>query len=96
MPPETPKQNKPVSNKKGGAKRMLKGLVVLLLLAAVAFFVVALWGNSTPPPASEGSSVPELDFSVLNQESFLLFKLWSSIPIVVGETGKENPFGEGE
>ena len=84
--------------KKGGNKRtkMLLGILALVIIAAAGYFFLF---SSPSAPEQSGETlkppiIPDIDFSVFDSEAFKRFKVWGSIPVVVPETGKENPFSQ--
>ncbi len=81
--------------------------ILLGILIAVAVVTVFIWySNYQKGPAVEESTSQEestsateerlkemeLDFSVLNNNLFKSLKSHGALPVITGETGRENPF----
>ncbi len=94
-----PKQQPGTSDKKR-TKLLLGVLVFVIVIGAIVMWLFSRTPSGPPQDgatdiaASAGTAVPELNFSVLESETFSRFKVWSVIPLRPGATGKSNPFGQ--
>lgn len=71
------------------------GAVILLLVLWYFFFV----RSGAPPPEFESvvssrKSVPDINFSILEDEALQNFKSWSVVPLPPVPTGRANPFSK--
>lgn len=75
---------------------------LLVLIGATVVIVVILYfgvirSPGPPPPEIQPTSrraVPEVKATLLETKTLDQFKVWNSLPIEVGPTGKENPFSK--
>lgn len=78
-------------------KILLGVLGTVVVIALVVFFVDFGGGSSAPDQVATSTTqttIPNLDFSLIESETFRQFDVWSVVPVTAGETGKENPFGQ--
>ena len=83
---------------KAHSKRTLPiiGVAVLIILALVFYFsflrdtAPQLPGDSS----GRGDIIPEIELSVLESSVLSRFRSWSVLPVIIGETGRENPFSQ--
>lgn len=70
--------------------------VVLVVIVILYFGVIRSPGEPLPPEIqpSDRGALPEVNASLLEGEALEGFKVWDSLPVRVGPTGKENPFSK--
>ena len=76
-----------------------KKLYGILGSAAVAVLLLVLFLGLWQPGAQESGysdekdrTIPSLNFSILERDSFNSMKTWSVLPLAPGELGNDNPF----
>lgn len=79
------------------SSRYLTIVGIAILLAVLWYFFIR--SDSSGPTELENvalqrSAVPEINFSVLEDEDLKDFKSWSVVPLKPVPTGKSNPFSQ--
>ena len=78
----------------GNKKKKLQLTLLLIAIAAVFYFgfFAGDGGQEEGIVARRSVDIPEVNFNIVDKGIIDLFISWSSIPLEVGETGKNNPF----
>lgn len=82
------------SRKKSETPRWMKWTVGSAVVIAAGFLVYTtfLSGGEAPPLEQQEDSLPSLKKNILESNRAAQFHSWSSVPVEVGETGRNNPF----
>lgn len=84
------------SRKKSSRSTLIRIVVGAVVIAAGVIIYTSVISQPELPPAPTGSrgSLPSLNTTVLEDESIDSFHSWQSLPLEVGETGRDNPFSQ--
>lgn len=84
--------------KKDKGKKILAIIAVFaIIIVAYVIFISSGSDTSSDPnfaTTSDDKDFLKVDFNVLSDEVMDEFHSWSSIPVEVGSTGKNNPFAQ--